>query len=77
MPDDVTTEDLMWLNSDEQPDNKNDEKQEQLFAIEQVIARRTVNNAEQMLIKWEGYTWRESTWEPRYAINRMHAKHVN
>jgi len=42
--------------------------EEELFTVERILAKRFQNNREEFLVKWEGYSSAENSWEPRQSL---------
>ena len=45
----------------------------QYFLVEGILAKRGQGRQKKFLVKWSGYTIRESTWEPAVGLERVEA----
>jgi hypothetical protein len=61
----VKTRRFMIQTEDKSEDNKSDEK---VYEIETLLDKRKKKNKTEYLVKWKGYKFSESTWEPKDNI---------
>mmetsp|Transcript_41130 Transcript_41130/g.80683 ORF Transcript_41130/g.80683 Transcript_41130/m.80683 type:complete len:1690 (-) Transcript_41130:48-5117(-) len=52
-------------------DERKDRSQNEMFSIESIRAKRKAHGIVEFLIKWEGYSEEENTWEPRANLVRQ------
>ena len=43
-------------------------REEKRWFVEEALQMRVLENKKEFLIKWEGYTMEESTWEPEKSM---------
>ena len=61
----VKTRRFMIQTEDKSEDNQSDEK---VYEIETLLDKRKKKNKTEYLVKWKGYKFSESTWEPKDNI---------